>query len=56
MIYTDIKQLRPPNYYPVLVTFDNGNSRIVHNDKDSDLLMTLLKKTNEQVRRNKNKD
>lgn len=35
------------NYpYPARVTFDNGNSRIVHNDTDCKLLEKLLTKEN----------
>jgi len=33
------------NYpYPSKVTFDNGNSRIVHNNKDCELLEKLIRK------------
>jgi len=30
--------------YPSKVTFDNGNSRIVHNNKDCELLEKLIRK------------
>jgi len=37
-----IECLNKPNVYPARVTFDNGNSRIVHNDEDCKLLEKLV--------------
>lgn len=40
-----IEHVKKGEVFPAKVTFDNGNSRIVHNEKDCLLLEQLLKLT-----------